>query len=43
MEEVNGVGIEVEKAKGKKCNRCWKYSDINKDKDICNRCEEAIK
>ena len=43
MEEVNGVGIEVEKAKGKKCNRCWKYSEINKDKDICNRCEEAIK
>ena len=43
VEDIAGVSVEVENAHGKKCNRCWKYSKIDNNKDICNRCEEAIK
>jgi len=41
------VAVLVEKAKGIKCPRCWKYSEkIGEDpayKDICPACIEAIK
>ncbi len=45
-EEVEGLGIEVYKAKGKKCNRCWVYDDrVGSDErypDVCPRCAEVL-
>ncbi len=39
--------IEVEKAKGEKCTRCWNWrNDIDKDKNfpqVCLRCVQALK
>ena len=39
--------VSVEKADGKKCNRCWNYSETvgeNKEfSDICTRCVEVIR
>ncbi len=39
------IRIEVGKAEGVKCVRCWNYSILGKNKDhplICDRCLEAI-
>ena len=36
----------VEKSKGKKCSRCWKYElekEYNKDKELCKRCNDILK
>ena len=42
----SGLLIEVKKASGSKCLRCWNYSDtVGKEKEhssICARCVEAI-
>ncbi len=43
LEEINDVAVTVEKTDGQKCERCWKYTDILQDKQICQRCDEAIK
>ena len=43
LEEIDDVAVTVEKTDGQKCERCWKYTDILQDKQICQRCEEAIK
>ena len=41
------IGIKIEVASGKKCERCWMYSEtVGEDKEnptICNRCSKAIK
>lgn len=41
------IGIKIEQASGKKCERCWMYSEsVGDDKEnptICHRCSEAIK
>ncbi len=37
-----GYTVWVTKAKGHKCERCWKYRELNSD-GICSECEEAIK
>ena len=46
-DEFEGLGIKAEKSQGKKCVRCWTYSDsVGSDADhpeICARCAEAIK
>ncbi len=43
IENVKDVLIEVSKANGKKCNRCWKILlEVNNEKEICNRCKDAI-
>ena len=46
-EELEGLGIKAEKSQGKKCVRCWTYSDtVGSDAEhpeICARCAEAIK
>ncbi len=34
--------VKVLKASGEKCERCWKYRELNSD-GICSDCEEAIK
>lgn len=38
---LEGFEICVSKAKGNKCNRCWKYRDLDSD-GICFECKEAI-
>ena len=43
LEEIDDVAVTVEKTNGQKCERCWKYTDILQDKQICQRCDEAIK
>ena len=43
LEEIDDVAVAVEKTDGQKCERCWKYTDILQDKQICQRCDEAIK
>ena len=42
MDEIKGVSVEVEKAVGDKCNRCWKFTAALNDNQICDRCEKAI-
>lgn len=41
------IGVKVEVADGKKCERCWMYSTtVGEDKEnpnICHRCSEALK
>ncbi len=43
LEEIDDVAVTVEKTDGQKCERCWKYTVILQDKQICQRCDEAIK
>ena len=41
------IGVEVQKADGEKCDRCWKYSTtVGEDKNnptLCHDCIEALK
>jgi isoleucyl-tRNA synthetase len=41
------VAVQVERARGDKCERCWRYTlDIGQDSDfptICSRCAAAVK
>jgi isoleucyl-tRNA synthetase len=43
---VEGMGVGVVKAEGKKCERCWNYSthvgEFSEDPTICERCVEAL-
>ena len=43
----NEIKIRIETAPGKKCERCWMYSEtVGDDKDnpgICHKCSEALK
>ena len=47
QDEEVGIGIEIQKADGEKCERCWKYSaSVGKDIEnphICQDCANAIK
>jgi isoleucyl-tRNA synthetase len=42
----SGVGVRIEKADGKKCERCWNYStrvgENERYPTICERCSEAL-
>ncbi len=45
--ELEGVRVKVGKASGKKCERCWVYSDVITAADagypnICPRCQTAV-
>ena len=42
IEYVKNVFVEVNKTGGSKCQRCWKYDDKVTDKEICDRCNDAI-
>ncbi|MGM0507616.1 MAG: isoleucine--tRNA ligase [Fusobacteriota bacterium] len=47
LEELSGVYVEVKKAPGEKCERCWKYSEeIGKvdenHPEICPRCTKIV-
>jgi isoleucyl-tRNA synthetase len=41
------IAVQVERARGDKCERCWRYTlDIGQDSDfptICSRCTAAVK
>ena len=43
----NGVSVEIQRAEGAKCERCWKYTlDVGSDAEfptLCASCGEAIK
>ena len=45
-EEVD-IGVEVQKADGEKCERCWEYStsvgEDNNQPTLCKRCREALR
>jgi isoleucyl-tRNA synthetase len=45
-EVVPGLEISVQKAEGKKCDRCWNYSvhvgENSRYPTVCERCSEAI-
>ena len=47
MEVGEGLSVRVEKARGKKCGRCWIwYEEIGADPEhptLCRRCAEAVK
>lgn len=40
--EADGLIVKIQKASGEKCQRCWKYRELNTD-GICKDCEDAIK
>ena len=42
MDDIEGVKVEVEKVKGDKCQRCWKYRETLHSNNICDRCEKVI-
>ena len=42
LDDITGIAVDVEKAKGDKCNRCWKYINKLSSIDICERCQESI-
>ncbi len=39
--ESDAYTVEIQKATGEKCQRCWKYRELNKD-GLCHDCIEAI-
>jgi isoleucyl-tRNA synthetase len=43
----NGVSVEIQRAEGTKCERCWKYTlDVGSDPEfptLCAACSDAIK
>ena len=45
-DEETGVEVSVIKARGEKCDRCWKYSESvgknEKGENICNRCYSVV-
>ncbi len=46
QDEEVGIGIEVQKAEGEKCERCWNYSEtvgtIKEHPTICKKCAENL-
>jgi len=46
VHEGDALKIEIQKAEGKKCDRCWNYSvrvgEFDKYPTVCERCAEAL-
>ena len=42
LDEISNVIVNVSKADGEKCQRCWKYDRQLINNEICNRCQKAI-
>lgn len=43
LENIPEIGVVVNPSEGGKCQRCWRIlPEVNEEKDICHRCEEAI-
>ena len=46
LSNEDSVEVEIIKAEGEKCERCWKYTNSYtnfKDNIICQRCNEVLK
>jgi len=47
LDDVDGVGVVVERASGEKCARCWQHTgDVGSDPahpDICARCTDVVR
>lgn len=47
QDEEVGIGVEIKKADGEKCERCWQYSTtVGEDSDyptLCHDCAEVMK
>jgi isoleucyl-tRNA synthetase len=45
--DIPGLRIKIERALGRKCERCWNYSEqVGKDSrypTVCERCSEALR
>ncbi len=45
-ENINGLTVGISRANGKKCERCWSYSDTvgknSKNENICSRCAAIL-
>ena len=45
--EGDKFGVEIQKADGEKCERCWNYStrvgEFSEYPTVCERCNEALK
>jgi isoleucyl-tRNA synthetase len=45
--DVPGLGVEIQTAAGRKCERCWNYTaDVGQDSEwpeICGRCSGAVR
>ena len=45
-EVINGLSVKIDAASGKKCARCWKYSEtVGADAahpDVCERCAQVL-
>ncbi len=39
---IPGIYIDVSRADGEKCPRCWHYVSKLTEKNICNRCEDNV-
>ena len=42
LEDIKNVVVQVSKANGHKCQRCWKYETELLKNEICVRCDKAI-
>ena len=43
LSKNDDIKIEVKKAQGQKCERCWKISDdVNDKSSLCPRCSSVI-
>ena len=44
LDGINDISVNIKKAEGKKCERCWVISkDVIKDTNLCNRCNDVTK
>jgi isoleucyl-tRNA synthetase len=45
-ETLPGLAVKIERADGKKCERCWNYSrhvgENTRYPTVCERCSEAL-
>jgi isoleucyl-tRNA synthetase len=46
VHEGDALKVEIQKADGQKCERCWNYStrvgEFEKYPTVCERCAEAL-
>ena len=43
LDDIKDVVVDVKKAKGTKCKRCWKFDSEINSSGICKRCSVVIK
>ena len=44
IDEIEGISIDIKKASGSKCNRCWKVlNEVSSIYNVCNRCVDFVK